>query len=77
MSFGPWLPHLSPEERSAQFRLITGLAALLYCPRSAFVTELRQAEHDAKCFGAFECGANVNPQASARDLQRSPSPGIR
>jgi hypothetical protein len=47
MSFGPWLPHLSPEERTTQFRLMAGLAALLCGPRSAVVTELRQAEHDA------------------------------
>jgi hypothetical protein len=44
--FGPWTAAITPTERVAQFRLLAGLAALLFGSRNALVLSLRQAERD-------------------------------
>jgi hypothetical protein len=45
-SFGPWSPGLSAEERKAQFRSLTALAAAFNGAAHPLVAALRAAERD-------------------------------
>jgi hypothetical protein len=44
--FGPWIPGLDPIERTAQFRSLASLAALLIGSHHPLISALRQAERD-------------------------------
>jgi hypothetical protein len=56
--YGPWSPDLEPAERSARFRALAALVAILRGSGCPLVHALRAAEHDtgaaARAFELFE-----------------------
>jgi hypothetical protein len=66
--FGPWVPGIGADERKAQFRSITALAAAFCGSGSPVVAAMRAAEHDEAAAADALLALNSLPALTRRRL---------